>query len=230
MRIATRTGMAGMAACCLWCGVARTGVGAELTNASASTAPAADKREKAMKIVEHKSGQWSPGLTDSEKETLFAIVEDTLQWCVNGGKGRFAFDRYAITEKLRVKTATFVTLKQRGNLRGCIGSLAPVQPLYESVHANAVHAALEDYRAGATVDLEHDGADRDRTVGVPTLVLWGGARTAQSADMLSVWKARCERVEGRAIPGCGHFIPEELPRELVGELRAFLSRVEARGG
>jgi haloacetate dehalogenase len=85
----------------------------------------------------------------------------------------------------------------------------------------AMRAALEDYRAGATVDLEHDGADRDRKVGVPTLVLWGGRRTAQSADMLGAWKARCERVEGRAISECGHFIPEEQPATVIEAIVRF---------
>lgn len=44
------------------------------------------------------------------------------------------------------KTATFVTLKIGGHLRGCIGSLAPEEPLYLSVHGNAVNAALRDPR------------------------------------------------------------------------------------
>ena len=42
--------------------------------------------------------------------------------------------------------ATFVTLKMGGMLRGCIGSLEPVAKLYESVHDNAVNAALKDPR------------------------------------------------------------------------------------
>ena len=40
--------------------------------------------------------------------------------------------------------------------------------------AEARHAMLEDYRAGASIDLEHDRADRDRRVEMPTLVVWGG--------------------------------------------------------
>ena len=97
-------------------------------------------------IVEHKSGEWTPALTDQEKATLFAIAEDTLQWCVRGGRGEFAFDKYALTDKLKTTTATFVTLKERGMLRGCIGTLVPRQPLFESVHANAINAALRDHR------------------------------------------------------------------------------------
>ena len=107
--------------------------------------PPVAHKEAAM-IKEHKSGEWTPALTDQEKATLFAIAEDTLQWCVNGGRGEFALDKYTLTDKLKAKTATFVTLKERGMLRGCIGSLAPVQPLCESVRDNAVNAALRDPR------------------------------------------------------------------------------------
>lgn len=42
--------------------------------------------------------------------------------------------------------ATFVTLQQRGELRGCIGSLEPYRPLEEDVRANALAAAFRDPR------------------------------------------------------------------------------------
>jgi len=89
----------------------------------------------------------------------------------------------------------------------------------------AMRAGFEDYRAGATVDLEHDGADRDKKIAVPTLVLWGAGRTAQAADMLSVWRARCAaRVEGRAVPDSGHFIPEEQPAAVIDAILRFGGR------
>lgn len=88
--------------------------------------------------------------------------------------------------------------------------------------AGAARAAFEDYRAGGTIDLEHDAADRQQKVGVPTLVLWGESRPAQSADMLGVWKERCERVEGHAVPECGHFIPEEQPAAVIEAILKFV--------
>jgi AmmeMemoRadiSam system protein B/AmmeMemoRadiSam system protein A len=103
-------------------------------------------RQEGANVKEHRSGDWTPGLTDAEKRTLFAIARDTLKWCVNGGKGKFSFEAYDITPLMKVNTATFVTLKIQGGLRGCIGSLAPVEPLYLSVHDNAVNAALRDPR------------------------------------------------------------------------------------
>ncbi len=89
--------------------------------------------------------------------------------------------------------------------------------------SGGMRAAFDDYRAGGTIDLEHDAADRDKKVRAPTLVLWGEAgRRPQAPDMLGVWKARCERVEGRAIPECGHFIPEEQPAVLLEAILAFV--------
>ena len=95
---------------------------------------------------EKRSGEWTPGLTNDEKETLFRIGEDTLEWCVSGKGGEFSFDAYTLTPKLKQEMATFVTLKIEDRLRGCIGSLAPVAPLYRSVHDNAVNASMRDFR------------------------------------------------------------------------------------
>ena len=56
-------------------------------------------------------------------------------------------DTEAVTDPvLREKRAAFVTLKKRGQLRGCIGHVEPMQPLVEAVAELAVAAGLEDYR------------------------------------------------------------------------------------
>lgn len=44
------------------------------------------------------------------------------------------------------KAATFVTLKLKGQLRGCIGNLEPTDSLWTSVSQNAVKAAFGDMR------------------------------------------------------------------------------------
>ena len=56
----------------------------------------------------------------------------------------------------------FVTLNRAGRLRGCIGSLVPVATMFQSVHDNAIHAALNDSRfRPVTVD-ELSSVDRLR--------------------------------------------------------------------
>lgn len=49
-------------------------------------------------------------------------------------------------ELLSAPGASFVTLRRRGELRGCLGSLQPRRPLLEDVRANARAAALSDRR------------------------------------------------------------------------------------
>ena len=48
--------------------------------------------------------------------------------------------------KLQEKGACFITLKKKGVLRGCVGSIEAVQPLIQDVSERAVAAAFEDYR------------------------------------------------------------------------------------
>jgi haloacetate dehalogenase len=85
-----------------------------------------------------------------------------------------------------------------------------------------IHATCEDYRAAASIDLEHDRADRDSRIAVPLLVLWGALGVIErSYDVLGLWSARAERVSGQALP-CGHFLAEEAPDETLEALLGFL--------
>jgi haloacetate dehalogenase len=87
----------------------------------------------------------------------------------------------------------------------------------------AVHAMCEDYRASATIDLEHDRADleRGRTIGCPVRVLWGAQGVvARCFDPLSEWRKVARDVSGRALE-CGHYIPEEASEALIAEVHDF---------
>jgi haloacetate dehalogenase len=86
----------------------------------------------------------------------------------------------------------------------------------------AIHATCEDYRAAATIDLVHDRKDLKKKLKMPVLALWGRQGViAALFDCLADWREVAEDVRGRALQ-CGHFIPEEKPRELLAELRRFL--------
>ena len=85
-----------------------------------------------------------------------------------------------------------------------------------------IHASCEDYRAAATIDLEHDEADRDQRVECPLLALWGEKGVVEKLyEVLEVWSEYARNVRGRTLP-CGHYLPEERPGETVGELVSFL--------
>lgn len=86
-----------------------------------------------------------------------------------------------------------------------------------------IHASCEDYRAAATIDLEHDRADLANKINCPLLVLWGAKGLMHKAyDVLATWKERASDVRGEALP-CGHFLPEEAPEETYRALHGFFT-------
>jgi len=92
-----------------------------------------------------------------------------------------------------------------------------------------VHAICEEYRAAATIDHEHDVADRKagRRIACPVLVLWSkrgplNAWYAEEGGPLALWRAWASDVRGRPLDG-GHFFPEEIPETTAAELSDFLA-------
>ncbi|WWC63010.1 uncharacterized protein I303_105608 [Kwoniella dejecticola CBS 10117] len=88
-----------------------------------------------------------------------------------------------------------------------------------------VHASCEDYRAAATIDLDHDRESREKgqKITIPKLViLWGGKGIIQnfnSGDVLGIWKDWSDsttEIRGRKVDG-GHYIPEERWEDVLQE-------------
>lgn len=87
-----------------------------------------------------------------------------------------------------------------------------------------IHAMCEDYRAGATIDLEHDKADMANKVECPVLALWGGNGAMDKLyNVLETWKERAINVSGKSLP-CGHWMPEQLPEHLYEEVHRFMTQ------
>ncbi len=85
-------------------------------------------------------------------------------------------------------------------------------------------AVCEDYRASATIDLDHDRADRDagRRLQMPLRVLWGAQGTVGKCfDVLALWRDVATQVSGCALD-CGHYIAEEQPATLLDDINTFL--------
>ncbi|WP_242703468.1 hypothetical protein [Arthrobacter sp. D5-1] len=90
---------------------------------------------------------------------------------------------------------------------------------------DTVRAMLEDYRAGVTIDRQHEEADRQagRAVTVPLLLLWSLRDDLVDlyGDPLRVWERWAIDARGYGIDS-GHHMAEEVPDELSSALLGFL--------
>lgn len=109
-------------------------------------------------------------------------------------------------------------------LGGLSGPLETFHPdalaAYEQAARNpeVVAAWCADYAAAASIDIEHDEADRGRTSEVPALLLWGrkGVVGAQT-DPITAWQEWFPAVSGREVDA-GHFLVEESLADVRAEL------------
>ncbi len=125
---------------------------------------------------------------------------------------------------------TLINADPGGYLRGVMGSrhagLTPFAPealaAYEEAlrQDGAASGICEDYRASATVDLDHEREDRDRArlITSPLRVLWGRQGVVgRLFDPLALWQPLAADVSGRALD-CGHYVAEEVPDPLYREI------------
>ena len=85
-----------------------------------------------------------------------------------------------------------------------------------------IHGSCSDYRAAASIDLEHDAADIDKKVACRTLAFWGAQR--RHAQVLRYWRSLAQALPispPQSLPG-GHFFIDQLPAETAQILATFL--------
>ncbi len=87
-----------------------------------------------------------------------------------------------------------------------------------------IRGMCEDYRAAATIDLEHDRASRSAGAKIqcPLLVLWGAkGKIGKWYDALAIWRQYCAaEVIGGPVDS-GHYLAEEAPGEVLERFGAF---------
>jgi len=99
---------------------------------------------------------------------------------------------------------------------------AAMSARYPQIRTDQYHIDIltKDYRAAATIDLEHDAADAYRKVLAPLLALWGAKGTVgQLYDVLAAWRQKAGDVRGRALDS-GHGLQEEAT---LADLLSFLT-------
>jgi haloacetate dehalogenase len=87
-----------------------------------------------------------------------------------------------------------------------------------------IHGSCSDYRAAASIDLDHDAADIDKRVQCPTLAFYGAAgQMARLFDIPAEWRKRCADLSTSSLPG-GHFFVDQFPNDVAQTLTDFLDR------
>jgi haloacetate dehalogenase len=136
----------------------------------------------------------------------------------------FLIQEAPLPEQMLEGQVPFYILKRLGRGKSGLQHFAK-EAMAEYVRAfqdpRTLHSTCEDYRAAATIDLIHDQREKSK-LKMPLLALWGKHGVIEALfNCLADWREVASDVRGRALP-CGHFIPEEKPRELLAELRRFL--------
>jgi haloacetate dehalogenase len=125
---------------------------------------------------------------------------------------------------------SLISAAPRAYVEGVMGAraagLAPFPPeiLDEYVRVlsgpHGAYGICEDYRAAASIDLEHDRDDNqsNRRIEVPLRILWGSkSLVGEIFDPVELWSRVATEVTGRALD-CGHYLPEEAPWEVLEEI------------
>ncbi|HEX6467832.1 MAG TPA: alpha/beta hydrolase [Streptosporangiaceae bacterium] len=105
----------------------------------------------------------------------------------------------------------------------------PDEDIAEYVRAfqapGAMRGGLADYRASFPDDAAADDADAaaGRRLTMPVRLLWGEHSFLRSLDPVEIWREYAEDVAGEVVEDCGHFLPEERPREVLAALARSLA-------
>jgi AmmeMemoRadiSam system protein B/AmmeMemoRadiSam system protein A len=116
-----------------------------------------------------KTGDKPMNLSLKEKKTLLSIARQTLE---NHFKGNYKVlkeieNSYSINTPLKEKSGVFVTLRKKNDLRGCIGSIIGVEPLWEAVRNNVLKSAFHDPRFPPLKESELEKVDIEISVMTP---------------------------------------------------------------
>jgi hypothetical protein len=103
-----------------------------------------DVTQEKDRVVGYASiGLFRSQYTDDEKKELLSLAKTAIAEYVTNGK---VIEVNMKNPKLKTDGAVFVTIREKGALRGCIGHVQAVMPLYQSVVKNAIAASSSDPR------------------------------------------------------------------------------------
>ena len=103
-------------------------------------------------------------LSKEERSSLLKLARDTIQGRL---QHRVTENSKPVSKKLKEPCGAFVTIHKKGLLRGCIGLVEAMKPLYKTVREMALAAAFDDPRFPPLSRDEFDDIDIEISVMSP---------------------------------------------------------------
>lgn len=162
------------------------------------------------------------GFAKDYGEQIMSATRKALEQVVQNKTYRPQGSEYE--EHLFDRGASFVTLTQKGNLRGCVGSLYPRQAIVADVVANAQKAAREDSRFSPLT--EEDLATTNITVSL--LTDYEKIHYQDEADLVRQLRPHIDGVVIRDGNRQGLFLPSVW--EQISDRQSFLNNLKLKAG
>jgi AmmeMemoRadiSam system protein B/AmmeMemoRadiSam system protein A len=105
-------------------------------------------------------------LSTNEKIQLLKLARTTIDDRLNNQRFT-SVDEPQLPEALKTQCGAFVTLRKKGQLRGCIGRFITTEPLYKVVQQMAVSAAFQDPRFQPVENYEMEDIEVEISVLTP---------------------------------------------------------------
>jgi haloacetate dehalogenase len=157
----------------------------------------------------------------------YVWTHPTKNWVINTWHWGFMAQPEPFPERMISAVPAAFFLKSRMTIRGGTGigffDPAAMDEYIRCYTLKTISGSCRDYRATATSDFAMDTVDRDRTIDMPTMILWGarGQPPEREREFLEIWRHFASRIEHAEGFNCGHYIAEEIPDTLYQRLVAF---------
>ncbi len=139
-------------------------------DAVSAKTPAPEKAEKNKEVKmngKEKRGALS-GLADSDRKALLSLARKVIRFVLDKRRIPTAEDlKFSPSKAMGKEMGAFVTIKEGGCLRGCIGEILPCRAVWKAVLAEAVNAAFNDPRFPPLSSVEFDKIDIEISVLTP---------------------------------------------------------------
>ena len=158
--------------------------------------------------------------------TLAMYEQTTMQFASSYWHWFFLIQKAPIPETMIGANTEFFMKQFMGGRHAGLSIFAP-ECWQEYVLAMSdpacLHAMCEDYRAAASIDIEHDRKTiaQKQLLEMPVRVLWGEFGQVNACfKPLEDWQKLGTDVSGQTLQS-GHYIPEEIPEGLIAEALSF---------